>query len=233
MPLRGCLPLYDLLCYPFQVIITCRTEYLEAKGSYRGLFTPGDATRTSSRLHELFVRAFGGKQVSQYFAQWVKQRDVNGADTGDVGGGNGGVHARSRWSAERYVDVITTTPGLQELAQTPFVLRAMADALPRLSSSASSSTHKITRADVYGAFIDECWEVETRRLQRNWPPGLPADYDAPLSFTNYCTDLAVDMLARGQVKNDTGESLSFAACMGCVARACCRPPSSCMHVCLV
>ena len=58
----------------------------------------------------------------------------------------------------------------------------------------------MTRADIYAAFIDECWEVETRRLQRNWPPGLPVDYDAPLSFTNYCTDLAVDMLARGQVR---------------------------------
>ena len=142
--------------------------------------------------------------MSQYFSQWVKQRDSNGVVDGEGGRLGGSRTTGNRWSADRYMDVIKTTPGLQELAQTPFVLRAMADALPRLGSdthntSSASSMQKITRADVYGAFIDECWEVETRRLQRNWPPGLPADYDAPLSFTNYCTDLAVDMLARGQV----------------------------------
>ena len=182
---------------------------MEAKGSYRGLFTPGDASRASSRLQELFVRAFGGNQVSQYFHQWVRQRDSNGVDDGDGGGLGGSGKGRNRWSAERYIDVIKTTPGLQELAQTPFVLRAMADALPRLGSDGqdASSTRKITRAEVYGAFIDECWEVETRRLQRNWPPGLPTDYDAPLSFTNYCTDLAVDMLARGQVRSRASRSV--------------------------
>ncbi len=35
--------------------------------------------------------------------------------------------------------------------------------------------------------------------QSAWPPGLPVDYDAPLSFTNFCTDLAVEMLSRGQM----------------------------------
>ena len=158
------------------------------------------------------MRAFGGNQVAQYFSQWVKQRDSNGVDNSEGGRLGGSGKTRNRWSAERYIDVIKTTPGLQELAQTPFVLRAMADALPRLGSDAhttSSSMQKITRADVYSAFIDECWEVETRRLQRNWPPGLPTDYDAPLSFTNYCTDLAVDMLARGQVSS---HSESFCQC---------------------
>ena len=177
------------------MIITCRTEYLEAKGSYRGLFTPGDVSRTSSQLQELFVRSFGGSQVSQYFTQWVKQREGS-ADAGS-----------SDWTAQRYVDMIEHTPGLKELAQTPFVLRAMADALPRLDRQADGGTmsaearakRRVTRADVYAAFIDQCWEVETRRLQRNWPPGLPVDYDAPLSFTNFSTDLAVDMLSRSQV----------------------------------
>ena len=182
--------------YCLQIIITCRTEYLEAKGSYRSLFTPSEASRDTSKLQELFVRSFGGNQVSQYFTQWVKQRE-GGADSGG-----------SQWTAQRYVDMIEHTPGLKELAQTPFVLRAMADALPRLEKLTESDSggaeakaqRKITRADVYTAFIDQCWEVETKRLQRNWPPGLPVDYDAPLSFTNYSTDLAVDMLARNQVR---------------------------------
>ena len=181
-----------------QVIITCRTEYLEAKGSYRGLFTPGDGTGTApSQLQELFVRSFGRNQVSQYFTQWVKQREAT-ADGDESGSGSG-----SDWSARQYEDVIRGTPGLEELAQTPFVLRAMADALPRLSTDQSKAARlqaRVTRADVYRAFVDQCWEVETRRLQRNWPPGLPSDYDAPLSFTNYAVDLSVDMLARGQVR---------------------------------
>ena len=183
------------------------------------MFTPGDASRTSSRLHELFVRAFSGDQVAQYFTQWVKLRD----GSGDIGGGNADStqtndtvrvepSARSLWSAERYVDVIKSTAGLQELAETPFVLRAMADALPRLDvQSSATGSRRVTRADVYGAFMEECWEVEARRLQRNWPVGLPADYDAALSYGNYCTDLAVDMLARGQVSR-TRRSRGNARC---------------------
>ena len=185
-----------------QVIVTCRTEYLEAKGSYRGLFDPRPGS-ASSTLQELFVRSFGAGQVSRYFEQWVtKDADRDGNDS-DVSRASG-------WSARRYVDVIEQTPGLKELAQTPFVLRAMADALPRLdkrpdgvsaeaSADSVGSSRRVTRADVYAAFIDQCWESETQRLRRNWPPGLPPDYDAPLSFTNYCTDLAMDMLARNQV----------------------------------
>ena len=70
--------------------------------------------------------------------------------------------------------------------------------------SATRQRRKVTRADVYDAFIDQCWEAEARRLQGNWPRGLPPDYDAPLSFTNYCIDLAVDMLARNQVGVNLG-----------------------------
>ena len=207
-------------CFIGQVIVTCRTEYLEAKGAYRGLFTPGDGPHATSQLQELFVRSFGGDQVSQYFTQWVKQRGISSGGADNSG---------SDWTAQRYVTVIEQTPGLKELAQNPFVLRAMADALPRLdrqSNGGSSSAtgravsaanagplaiarsavtrntvtkRKVTRADVYAAFVDQCWEVETQRLRRNWPAGLPVDYDGPRSFTNYCVDLAVEMLARGQV----------------------------------
>lgn len=75
-----------------KVIVTCRTEYLEAKGSYRRLFTPGDAGRSNHLLTELFVRTFGAGQVSVYFHQWVRQ------------------NPDSAWSAERYVHVVNTTP---------------------------------------------------------------------------------------------------------------------------
>jgi hypothetical protein len=51
---------------------------------------------------------------------------------------------------------------------------------------------------VYKAFIAEMWEAEAKRLLANWPADLPPDYDAPLSYTNYCTDLAVEMFAREQ-----------------------------------
>ena len=66
-------------------------------------------------LTELFVRPFGASQVSEYFHHWQRQHS-----------GDGG------WSAQRYIAFIDRTAGLKELASTPFVLRAMADALPRL-----------------------------------------------------------------------------------------------------
>ena len=206
------------------------------------------------------MRPFEPGQFPKYFDRWVDQHKGTAEADSDP------------WTADAYVKSITGTPGLSELAQTPFVLRALADALPRLerrSAPSDNSRHapgapaaaphatekrqvtacadvldtrgdgndgtdddddddddnedsedseddedgddtaashamdskqrRVTRADVYAAFIDQCWEVEARRLRRNWPPGLPPDYDAELSFTNYSTDLAVDMLSCGQV----------------------------------
>ena len=123
----------------------------------------------------------------------------------------------SGWSATRYIDFVSGTPGLADLAQSPFVARVMADALPVLeaqavasssssslssqSSSSQSSTRRITRADVYAAFVGQCWEAEARRLAVCWPPGLPHDFDVGRSLTNYCTDLAVEMFAQGQARS--------------------------------
>jgi hypothetical protein len=63
---------------PTQIIVTCRTEYLEAKGAYRALFTPGDALggSASSRLQELFVRPFEPSQMREYFQCWTRARSL-------------------------------------------------------------------------------------------------------------------------------------------------------------
>ena len=112
------------------------------------------------------------------------------------------------WTAHQYTNTIETVPGLSALARTPFVLRVMADALPRLekhSSAGGSATgriagpRRVTRAQVYREFLAESWEAEARRLQRNRLPGLPPDYDAVTSFRNFGMDLATDMLARDQL----------------------------------
>ncbi len=141
------------------------------------------------------------------------------------------------WSADDYLRFIEETPGLRQLAQTPFALRVMADALPRLSASGGegrargvaalsgpgtdamtvTSTHvvlrSVTRARVYAAFMEECWEEGERRRRRAPIPGLPYDFDGPASYTNYCQDLAVAMFASGQVCHIVvhvlGESAAF------------------------
>lgn len=136
-----------------------------------------------------------------------------------------GERAGAPWSADDYVRFIDETPGLRQLAQTPFALRVMADALPRLSASGgegragrhhgegasgsqrgaagATSAHvllrSVTRARVYAAFMEECWEEGERRRRRAPIPGLPYDFDGPASYTNYCQDLAVAMFASGQV----------------------------------
>ena len=43
-----------------RVVVSCRTEYLEGKGSYRHLFRPDSSDTT---LTELYVRPFGSSQV--------------------------------------------------------------------------------------------------------------------------------------------------------------------------
>ena len=52
---------------------------------------------------------------------------------------------------------------------------------------------------MYKEYLAESWEAEARRLQLNWLPGLPPDYDAVTSFRNFGMDLATDMLANDQL----------------------------------
>ena len=47
-----------------RVIVSCRTEYLDGKGSYRHLFQPGPSSDADAALTELYVRPFGDRQVS-------------------------------------------------------------------------------------------------------------------------------------------------------------------------
>ena len=71
--------------------------------------------------------------------------------------------------------------------------------LPEQTQRMSRWRVQVSRAALYRAFVEHCWEVDTRRLQRAWPAGLTQDFDAPLSFASYCTDLAVEMTARDKV----------------------------------
>ena len=158
-----------------------------------------------------------------------------------------------------YMGCIEDEAGLRELARTPFVLRVMASALPKLATrlrsrtarrsvedhttakvtphhsgtqpaqkastaspgvgtsssslltrtptatttaAASSSTAtrmKASRSEIYEVYVTMGWEAAKERLTRNWPLGLPDNFDELESFDNYSMDLAVEMLARNQL----------------------------------
>lgn len=189
---------------------------MEAKGAYRALFVPSDAlgvdaSTASSALQELFVRSFDEHQMRSYFDKWVTSRSVRGVDERSSGSR---AAAASTWTVDQYMSVIQRTPGLSMLAQTPFALRVLADALPRLFTSrkrgggllrdvlppAHMLLRPVTRATVYAAFMEEHWEEAERRRRRFPVPGLPPSFDGPASYTNYCQDLAVCMLGDGQVR---------------------------------
>ncbi len=200
-----------VLMHLTQVIVTCRTEYLSVKGAYQSLFAPVEGRGSSvskQQLQELFVWPFQKDQRKKYFTQWVAERRTRGdLETLDQAGGQAG----AAWSPEDYMQRISSVPGLEFLAQTPFALRVLADALPRLYAKpeprvAVAAAHRahtvsrpITRARVYAAFVEECWEEGERRRRRVPIPGLPVSFDGPTSYNNYCQDLAVSMLVRKQV----------------------------------
>ena len=55
---------------------------------------------------------------------------------------------------------------------------------------------RVTRAQVYAAFMEQWWDNARRKPQH---PGLPVDFDGPRSYANFSLDLAVEMLARGEL----------------------------------
>ena len=122
-----------------------------------------------------------------------------------------------------YEACIIGADGLSELASTPFVLRVMASALPKLSNrpppvkaarrsvlveaptgatapaATTVTTMTASRSQIYEVYTVMGWENAKKRLASKRHADLPTNFDEMESFSNYSMDLAVEMLARNQL----------------------------------
>ncbi|KAF9573163.1 hypothetical protein EC968_008905 [Mortierella alpina] len=139
-----------------KMIITCRTQYLQSSQNYRSYFEPKqEASRTqrlspaSNLFEEAVIVPFNEHQIEEYIKQYTTIPGIQDSAINDVS-----------WTAEQYLDRLSTVINLKELVKNPFILQMMLETLPRLSLLKT----QITRAELYDEFVQLHFENERERL---------------------------------------------------------------------
>ncbi|KAF8942246.1 WD_REPEATS_REGION domain-containing protein [Haplosporangium gracile] len=139
-----------------KMIISCRTTYLGQ--DFRRLFQPQPIDRHIPATPHLFQEAvivpFSSHLIEDYIKQFVQETEAHKP-----------VDSRSVWSSERYMNILKTIPNLMELVKNPFLLTLSLEALPDVAKNSPNFTKlKLTRLDIYDAFIDNWANNSLRRL---------------------------------------------------------------------
>lgn len=134
-----------------KVVISCRTQYLEQ--NYRSWFQPQPVDRYQGALPDLFQEAvlspFSNAQIEDYVSRYIP------------------LEPRS-WVTEDYMQILATVPNLMDLVKIPFLLTLALEALPTIAGGKKDlSAHKITRVQLYDAFVVHWFGVNKRRLESN------------------------------------------------------------------
>ncbi|KAG9063917.1 hypothetical protein KI688_004031 [Linnemannia hyalina] len=134
-----------------KVIISCRTQYLEL--DYHSRFQPQPVDRCQSARPDLFQEAvlapFSKAQIDDYVSRYIP------------------LESRS-WIKEAYMRILATVPNLMDLVSNPFLLTLALEAMPIIADREHNfSAVKITRVELYDAFVVYWLGVNKRRLESN------------------------------------------------------------------
>jgi WD40 repeat protein len=132
-----------------KLLITCRTQYLGP--DYRGRFVPKAFNQYHQNANNLFREAviapFSNDQIGDYVELYVP------------------LEPRT-WVKENYMDKLEKIPNLMDLARNPFLLTLCLEALPHVVQDRSNlSRLRVTRVQLYDAFVQHWLGVNKRRLQ--------------------------------------------------------------------
>jgi hypothetical protein len=154
-----------------KVIITARSEYLFAITHYLSLFGNRDDMR------EYFIKPFDEDQRRLFFDKFSTQRsDCN-------------------WNGDMYESHLNGLQGLNELTNTPFMLRIVAEILPSIIETTTKT--RLTRSLIFEFFTEhEFLKCRDKlRMLSNKENGItiPHDFDEVQSFRKFSMQLAVLM----------------------------------------
>ncbi|KAG0051841.1 WD repeat-containing protein 90, partial [Linnemannia elongata] len=145
-----------------KMIISCRTQFLGS--SYVDRFKPQPTDRYAPYSQDLFqesvIAPFSKDQIENYVEQYAQ--GPQGPQTALL------FRDQAVWSAEEYMDKLTTIPNIKDLVKNPFLLALALKALPRLvASNKDLSSLRVTRVGLYDMFVDQWLETNRFRLQSN------------------------------------------------------------------
>ncbi|KAG0373729.1 WD_REPEATS_REGION domain-containing protein [Mortierella sp. AD032] len=167
-----------------KLVITCRTQYLGK--DYRPLFLPIDEGQQQGRqqeddhFQEAFIAPFSRDQVKEYVELYVQQESTSTVvdqpkrSTNEVRD-NAEVVVRSdststvtglpKWTADDYIEKLSTIHGLMELVSNPFLLSLALGALPKtIQSENDMSNIQLTSVRLYDTFTEQWLKKGKRQL---------------------------------------------------------------------
>ncbi|KAG0285889.1 hypothetical protein BGZ98_005295, partial [Dissophora globulifera] len=168
-----------------QMVISCRSEYLNHDYSYR--FQPEDRDHQMGEalFQEAAIVPFSMERIQDYIEKYVAKGE-------------------SPLQVKDYLQVLDQIPGLQELVTNPFLFTLCLRVLPVMTDL--EYHNNITRVMLYDKFIDHWVEQGKRRLiKRSLPEGkrkafdMLCDDDFSQNAIRFMKELAVAIL-----KNQNG-----------------------------
>ncbi|KAI7818957.1 hypothetical protein BC939DRAFT_506177 [Gamsiella multidivaricata] len=138
----------------FQIVVTCRTQYLTP--TYRNYFVPRpaanqSASEASSLFEEAVIVPFKSDQIENFIGQFRDTREAK-----DI------FDDRPIWSTDTYMKCLSN---LTALVKNPFMLKlVLVTLLSVVGSNNDLSRTTTTRFNPYSAFIKQHLEREVRRL---------------------------------------------------------------------
>lgn len=171
-----------------KVIITCRTQYLTS--GYTQWFKP-----TSGELKELEIQQFNDEQIRQYLMKYV-----NGAE-------------RQGDSYTKVLKKINATPNLKELIANPFMLRLVAESLPRIDEYIEAKQNMLMSKEqlketsepvifnkyaIYERFMEHWFAKQEMRLSQS--SGHSNEWEAVKSFREFSGKVALILHSKREVE---------------------------------
>ncbi|KAF9128988.1 hypothetical protein BGW39_004558 [Mortierella sp. 14UC] len=132
-----------------KMVVSCRTQFLAP--DYQNRFVPQSTMPYQPAqlglYQEAIIAPFSKEQIKDYVTCYVALEP-------------------RVWVAGDYMQVLTTTPNVMDLAKDPFLLAILLGALPSVTEGQLDLTNiPITRAELYDNLVHVWFDANLRRLQ--------------------------------------------------------------------
>ena len=177
-----------------RVIITCRTQYLRT--GYQQWFKPAEG-----RLKEFEIQQFNEDQIRKYLENYSREAEKI---------------EKQNCTLLQYQEKIEAYPNLKDLIVNPFMLRLVADALPRISEyldlnyvkaqMKNPEEEKKVRADkmvlnryaIYECFMDHWFAKQELRLMES--SEISTKWQAIGAFRDFSRKIALILLSKREIE---------------------------------
>lgn len=122
-------------------ILTTRTQYLPELAKQMNTSYQQHLTQGLTAVEEIYLMSFNENQIKLFLDKFSSS-------------------PIAQWTSSQYWNRIIIIPGALQLARTPFILRLLVSALPRLSLLRKDGDNAVKKVDVYKAFTEQFSERE-------------------------------------------------------------------------